>query len=93
LWLNFLINSLEWRYIVTHGQLKENLYIQENIIRLGLVWFMVFNATFNNILVISWQIKQRKLKSTNLYDFTLAVKYKETLKVQAGIDKLPIEIK
>ena len=54
---------------------------------------MVFNATFNNILVISWQIKQRKLKSTNLYDFTLAVKYKETLKVQAGIDKLPIEIK
>jgi hypothetical protein len=20
----------------------------------GLVWFMVFNATFNNILVISW---------------------------------------
>jgi hypothetical protein len=22
---------------------------------LGLVWFMVFNATFNNISVISWQ--------------------------------------
>jgi hypothetical protein len=21
----------------------------------GLVWFMVFNATFNNISVISWQ--------------------------------------
>ena len=20
----------------------------------GLVWFMVFNATFNNILVVSW---------------------------------------
>jgi len=23
--------------------------------RFCLVWFMVFNATFNNILVISWQ--------------------------------------
>ena len=23
--------------------------------KVGLVWFMVFNATFNNILVISWQ--------------------------------------
>jgi hypothetical protein len=22
---------------------------------IGLVWFMVFNATFNNISVISWQ--------------------------------------
>jgi len=21
----------------------------------GLIWFMVFNATFNNILVLSWQ--------------------------------------
>jgi hypothetical protein len=25
------------------------------ITRLGLVWFMVFNATFNNISVILWQ--------------------------------------
>jgi hypothetical protein len=25
--LNFKFNSLEWRNIVTHGQLKENLYI------------------------------------------------------------------
>ena len=28
----FKFNSLEWRNIVTHGQLKENLYIHENII-------------------------------------------------------------
>jgi hypothetical protein len=27
LWLNFLFNSLEWRNIGTHGQLKENLYL------------------------------------------------------------------
>jgi hypothetical protein len=25
--VNFKFNSLEWRNIVTHGQLKENLYI------------------------------------------------------------------
>jgi len=25
------------------------------LISLGLVWFMVFNATFNNISVILWQ--------------------------------------
>jgi hypothetical protein len=25
---NFKFNSLEWRNIVTHGQLKDNLYIQ-----------------------------------------------------------------
>ena len=26
-----------------------------NLERLGLVWFMVFNTTFNNISVILWQ--------------------------------------
>jgi hypothetical protein len=26
-----------------------------NAFKLGLVWFMVFNATFNNISIISWR--------------------------------------
>ena len=30
------------------------LKINQSIDWLGLVWFMVFNATFNNISVISW---------------------------------------
>jgi hypothetical protein len=29
-------------------------FIFQNSIRLGLAWLMVFNATFNNISVISW---------------------------------------
>jgi hypothetical protein len=29
--------------------------ILKKIKKIGLVWFMVFNATFNNISVISWQ--------------------------------------
>jgi hypothetical protein len=28
-------------------------YIKE--VKVGFAWFMVFNATFNNISVISWQ--------------------------------------
>ena len=30
--LNLKFNSLEWRNIVTHGQLKENLYIYTHMI-------------------------------------------------------------
>jgi hypothetical protein len=36
LWLKFKFNSLEWRNIVTHGQLKENLYISTNKIYITL---------------------------------------------------------
>jgi hypothetical protein len=37
-----------------HGEVY---LIQHYVIKFvnGLVWFMVFNATFNNISVISWQ--------------------------------------
>ena len=36
----------------------------------GLVWFMVFNATFNNISVISWQSVLLVEKTTNLPQVT-----------------------
>jgi hypothetical protein len=29
--------------------------LRRQIVLVGLVWFMVFNTTFNNISVISWQ--------------------------------------
>ena len=32
----------------------------------GLVWFMVFNATFNNISVISWRKPEYQEKTTDL---------------------------
>jgi hypothetical protein len=37
-------------YSISHDQL--NVLVCQS---LGLVWFMVFNATFNNISVISWR--------------------------------------
>jgi hypothetical protein len=36
----------------------------------GLVWFMVFNATFNNISVISWQSVLLVEETTNLPQVT-----------------------
>jgi hypothetical protein len=37
---------------------------------LGLVWFMVFNATFNNISVISWRSVLLVEKTTDLSQVT-----------------------
>jgi hypothetical protein len=40
-------------------------------LRFGLVWFMVFNATFNNISVISWRsvvfVEETGVPEENLY--------------------------
>jgi len=36
--------------------LDETFKIFLSVIDLGLVWFMVFNATFNNISAISWRL-------------------------------------
>ena len=36
-------------------QIKHFKYSFHGLVWFGLVWFMVFNATFNNISVISWQ--------------------------------------
>ena len=47
-------------FLINHRKLLIELIIDDNIIvhvllkYVGLVWFVVFNATFNNISVISW---------------------------------------
>ena len=43
-------------YLIGHSKifLNEGFYICPTCVIVGLVWFMVFNATFNNISVILW---------------------------------------
>jgi hypothetical protein len=51
----------QWRYIQTTGKtpaISENKKQYRLIViqrKIGLIWVMVFNVTFNNILSISWR--------------------------------------
>ena len=38
-----------------NGDENEDRHIVMSVLRFGLVWFIVFNVTFNTISVISWQ--------------------------------------
>jgi hypothetical protein len=49
---NFLFYAVKWRYKVKY---KERHSIITAYVWVGLVGFMVLNAPFNNISVISWQ--------------------------------------
>ena len=49
-----------WSYVKT---VKKKLCVQVDTFFNGW-WFMVFNATFNNISVISWWSKSEYLKKT-----------------------------
>jgi hypothetical protein len=56
-----IVISLEWFYtkvlfymFFVKPRLSPPLDI--DVVYIDLVWFMVFNATFNNISVISWQL-------------------------------------
>jgi hypothetical protein len=42
------LNGIKW-YIIAL------VFVSSHIKQVGLVWFMVFNVTFNNISVILWQ--------------------------------------
>jgi hypothetical protein len=38
-----------------HRNIRSHFFIIRYVTTIGLIWFMVFNATFNNISVISWR--------------------------------------
>ena len=45
------VHILTFHWLVDHPLLFLQLFLAETV----MVWFMVFNATFNNISVISWR--------------------------------------
>jgi hypothetical protein len=49
------VGGFQWFKIIGIVWISCHLHFNQKWYNIGLVWFMLFNVTFNNILVISWR--------------------------------------